>query len=68
MSCKEDGYEKTQSQEVNWGESKGTVSGYNQNRFSALKNLEDTGDINRACDAIRGTIKISAKEIIGRCE
>jgi hypothetical protein len=38
------------------------------NRLSALENLEDNGDINRAWDAIRENIKISAKECIGHCE
>jgi hypothetical protein len=33
-----------------------------------LENLEDNGDINRAWDAIRDNIKISAKECIGHCE
>jgi hypothetical protein len=37
-------------------------------KFSALENLEDTGDINRAWDAIRENIKISGKECIGHCE
>jgi hypothetical protein len=31
-------------------------------------NLEDNGDINRAWDAVRENIKISAKECIGQCE
>jgi hypothetical protein len=39
-----------------------------QNRFSALENLEDNGDINMAWHAIRANIKISAKECIGHCE
>jgi hypothetical protein len=39
-----------------------------KNRFSALENLEDNGDINRAWDAIRENIKISAEECIGQCE
>jgi hypothetical protein len=33
-----------------------------------LKNSEDNGDINRAWDAIRENIKISAKECIGHRE
>jgi hypothetical protein len=32
-----------------------------RNKFSALKNLEDSGDINRAWDDIRENIKISAQ-------
>jgi hypothetical protein len=39
-----------------------------KNRFSALENLEDNGDINRAWNAIRWNIKISAKDCIGHCE
>jgi hypothetical protein len=39
-----------------------------KNRFSVLENLEDNGDINRAWDAIRENINISAKECIGHCE
>jgi hypothetical protein len=39
-----------------------------KNNFSALENLEDSGDINRAWDAIRENIKISAKDCIGHCE
>jgi anti-sigma28 factor (negative regulator of flagellin synthesis) len=36
--------------------------------FSALENLEDNEDINRAWDAIRENIKISGKKCIGHCE
>jgi hypothetical protein len=39
-----------------------------KNRFSALQNLEDNGDINRAWDAVRENIQISAKECVGHCE
>jgi hypothetical protein len=39
-----------------------------KNNFSSLVNLEDSGDINRAWDAIRENITISAKECIGHCE
>jgi hypothetical protein len=39
-----------------------------KNRFSALENVENNGDINWAWDAIRENIKISAKECIGHCE
>jgi hypothetical protein len=37
-------------------------------KFSALENLEDNGDIDRAWDAIRENIKMSAKQCIGHCE
>jgi hypothetical protein len=33
-----------------------------KNKFAALENLDDDGDINRAWDTIRENIKISAKE------
>jgi hypothetical protein len=39
-----------------------------KNRFSALENLKDNGDINRAWDTITENIKHSAKESIGHCE
>jgi hypothetical protein len=39
-----------------------------KNRFSALESLQDNVDINRALDAIRDYIKISAKECISHCE
>jgi uncharacterized FlaG/YvyC family protein len=39
-----------------------------RNKFAALENLEDSGDINRAWDSIRENIKISAQESLGYCE
>jgi hypothetical protein len=39
-----------------------------RNKFAALENLEDSGDINRAWDSIRENIKISAQEGLGDCE
>jgi hypothetical protein len=53
---------------LNEGEVKEQYQVTIKNRFSALENLEDNGDINRAYDAIRENIKISAKECIGYCE
>jgi hypothetical protein len=38
------------------------------NKFAALENLEDGGDINRAWDNIRVKIKISAKVSLGYCD
>jgi hypothetical protein len=32
-----------------------------------LENLENNGDINKACDAIRENIKVSIKECVGHC-
>jgi DNA repair ATPase RecN len=39
-----------------------------RNKFAALKNLEDSGDINRAWDNIRENINISGQERLGYCE
>jgi flagellar biosynthesis/type III secretory pathway chaperone len=39
-----------------------------RNKFAALENLEDSGDINRAWDNIRENIKILAQENLGYCE
>jgi hypothetical protein len=39
-----------------------------RNKFAALENLEDSGDINRAWDNMRENIKISAQESLGYCE
>jgi hypothetical protein len=39
-----------------------------RNKFEALENLEDSGDINRAWDHIRENIKISAQESLDYCE
>jgi hypothetical protein len=39
-----------------------------KNKFAALENLDDNGDINKAWGTIRENIEISAKECIGLCE
>jgi hypothetical protein len=39
-----------------------------KNKFSALENLEDNRDTNKAWDTIRKKIKISAKEGVSYCE
>jgi hypothetical protein len=39
-----------------------------RNRFAALENLEDSGDINGEWDNIRENIKILAQESLGYCE
>jgi hypothetical protein len=39
-----------------------------RNKFAALENLEDSGDIKRAWDSIRENIKVSAEESVGYCE
>jgi hypothetical protein len=39
-----------------------------KNKFAALENSDDNGDINKAWETIRENIRISAKECIGLCE
>jgi hypothetical protein len=39
-----------------------------RNKFAALENVEDRGDINGAWDSIRENIKISAQDSLGCCE
>jgi glycine betaine/choline ABC-type transport system substrate-binding protein len=39
-----------------------------KNKFAALVNLNDNGDINKAWETIRENIRISAKESIGLCQ
>jgi hypothetical protein len=39
-----------------------------RNKFAALENLEDSGDINRAWGNVRENIKISAQGSLGYCE
>jgi hypothetical protein len=39
-----------------------------KNKFAVLENLDDNGDINRAWEAIRENITVSAKESIGLCK
>jgi hypothetical protein len=39
-----------------------------RNKFAALENLEDRGDVNRAWDNIRENVKILAWESLGYCE
>jgi hypothetical protein len=39
-----------------------------RNKFAALENLKDSGDINRAWDSIRENIQISPQESLGYCE
>jgi hypothetical protein len=52
---------------LNEGEDKEQYQVTIRNRFSALENLEDNGDINRARDTIGENIKISTKACIGHC-
>jgi hypothetical protein len=38
------------------------------NRFAAVESLDNSVPIDRVWDAIRGNIKVSAKESLGHCE
>lgn len=38
------------------------------NRFAAVESLDGSGPVNRIWEAIRGSIKVSAKESLGQCE
>jgi hypothetical protein len=60
--------ERFNLKKLNEGEVKEQYQVTIKNRFSALENLEDNGDINRAWDGIRENINISAKMCIGHCE
>jgi uncharacterized FlaG/YvyC family protein len=62
------GMDRFNLKKLNEGEVKEQHQVTIKNRFSALENLEDNGDINKAWDAIRANIKISAEECIGHCE
>jgi hypothetical protein len=53
---------------INEGDVKEQYQLATTNKFSALKNLEDSGDINGAWDSIRENINISARESQGYCE
>jgi hypothetical protein len=68
VSCTEDRYREIQCQEVKWGDVKEQYQLTIRNKFAALKNLEDIGNINRAWNNIREYIKISAQESLGYCE
>jgi hypothetical protein len=60
--------ERFNLKKLNEGEVKEQYQVTIKNRFSALENLEDNGDINTAWGAVRENIQISAKECIGHCE
>jgi hypothetical protein len=47
---------------------KNSIRLQSKNKFAALENLDDNGDINTAWGTIRENIRISAKESIGHCE
>jgi hypothetical protein len=60
--------ERFNVKKLNEGDVKGQYQVTIRNKFAALENLEDSGDINRAWDNIRENIKISAQESLGYCE
>jgi hypothetical protein len=60
--------ERFNVKELNEGDVKEQYQVTIRNKFAALENLEDSGDINRVWDNIRDNIKISAQESLGYCE
>jgi hypothetical protein len=60
--------ERFNVKELNEGDVKEQYQVTIRNKFAALENLEDSGDINGAWDNIRENIKSSAKERLGYCE
>jgi hypothetical protein len=62
------GTERFNVKKLNEGDVKEQYQVTIRNKFAALENLEDSGDINRAWDNIRENIKISAQGSPGYCE
>jgi uncharacterized FlaG/YvyC family protein len=60
--------ERFNVKKLNEGEGKGQYQVTTRNKFAALENLEDNGDINRALDNIRENIKISVQDSLGYCQ
>jgi hypothetical protein len=60
--------ERFDVKELNEGDVKEQYQVTIRNKFAALENLEDSGDINGAWDNIRENINISAQESLGYCE
>jgi hypothetical protein len=60
--------ERFNLKQLNDGEVKEQYRVTIKNKFAALENLDDNGDINRAWGTIRENIRISATESIGLCE
>jgi hypothetical protein len=57
--------ERSNVKKLNEGDVKEQYQVTIRNKFAALENLKDSGDINRAWDNIRQNIKISAQESLG---
>jgi uncharacterized FlaG/YvyC family protein len=60
--------ERFNVKKLNEGEVKEQYQITIRNKFAALENLENNGNINRAWDNIRENIKISAQESLGYSE
>jgi hypothetical protein len=60
--------ERFNLKKLNEGDSKEKYQVTIRNKFAALENLDDNGDISRAWDNITENIKISAHESLGYCE
>jgi hypothetical protein len=60
--------ERINLKQLNEDEAKEQYQVTNKNKFAALENLDDDGNINRAWNTIRENITISAKESISLCE
>jgi hypothetical protein len=60
--------EKFNVKKLNEGDVKEQYQVTIRNKFAALENKEDSGDINRAWDNIRENIKISAQASLGYCK
>jgi hypothetical protein len=62
------GLERFNLKQLNEEEVKEQYQVTTKNKYAALENLDDNGDINRAWETIRDNIRISVKESIGLCE
>jgi hypothetical protein len=60
--------ERFNDNKLNEGDDKEQYRVKINNKFAALRNLEDSGDINRTLDNIREKIKITAQEGLDYCE
>jgi hypothetical protein len=60
--------ERFNVKKLNMGDVKEQYQVTIRNKFAALENLEDIGDINKVWENIRENINISAQEILGYCE
>jgi hypothetical protein len=68
MICREDRYGKTHLKKLKKEEVKEQCQVTRGNKFSALENLEGSGDNNRAWDNVKENIKILEQESLSYCE